>query len=85
MLVELRTKSQVTIPKKLVTKLGIKEGDKFEITEKDGVIQLIPIIVYPKKLIEELREEIKEVKAKVASGTQPTFDDIDSMIDELEL
>jgi AbrB family looped-hinge helix DNA binding protein len=84
MLAELRTKSQVTIPKELVTKLGIKEGDKLEITEKDGVIQLIPVVVYPKKLVEELREEIDEVKAKIASGAQPVFDSIDSLMDELE-
>ena len=45
MLAELRAKSQVTIPKEVVTRLGIKEGDKLEITEKDGVIQLIPVVV----------------------------------------
>jgi AbrB family looped-hinge helix DNA binding protein len=84
MLAELRAKSQVTIPKELVTKLGIKEGDKLEITEKDGVIQLIPVVVYPKKLVEELREEIRDVKTKIASGTQPVFDSIDSLMDELE-
>ncbi len=84
MLAELRAKSQVTIPKELVTKLGIKEGDKLEITEKDGVIQLIPVVVYPKKLVEELREEIMDVKTKIASGTQPVFDSIDSLMDELE-
>lgn len=83
MLAELRTKSQVTIPKELVTKLGIKEGDKLEITEKDGMIQLIPVVVYPKKLVEELRDEIDEVKAKIANGTQPVFDSIDSLMDEL--
>ena len=71
MLAELRTKSQVTIPKELVTKLGIREGDKFEIMEKDGVIQLIPVVVYPKKFVDELRTEIDEVKAKIANGTQP--------------
>ncbi len=84
MLAELRKKSQVTIPKELVTKLGIKEGDKLEITEKDGVIQLIPVVVYPKKLVEELREEINEVKTKIASGTQPVFYSIDSLMDEME-
>ncbi len=50
MLTELRAKSQITIPKELVTKLGIKEGDKLEIIEKNGVIQMIPVVVYPKNL-----------------------------------
>ena len=62
MLAELRAKSQVTIPKEVVTRLGIKEGDKLEITEKDGVIQLIPVVVYPKKYVDELKSEIDGIK-----------------------
>ena len=38
MLTELRTKSQITIPKDIVMKMGLREGDKLEIVEKDGVI-----------------------------------------------
>jgi AbrB family looped-hinge helix DNA binding protein len=84
MLAELRGKSQITIPKEVVSKLGIKEGDKLEITEKDGVIQLIPVVVYPKKFVDELKTEINDVKAKVKAGSQPVFDSIDSLFDELE-
>ena len=35
MLTELRTKSQITIPKDIVMKMGLREGDKLEIVEKD--------------------------------------------------
>ena len=52
-----------------LTQLGIKEGDKLEIMEKNGVIQLIPVVVYPKKLIKELRTEIDEMKVKIAGKT----------------
>lgn len=84
MLAEFRTKSQVTIPKEIVKKLGIQEGDTLEIREKDGVIQLIPVVVYPKTLVEELRAEIEEAKEKIADGKQPVFENIDSLFDELE-
>ena len=84
MLAELRTKSQVTIPKEVVTKLGIKEGDKLDVVEKDGVIQLIPVVVYPKKYVDELKSEIDGIKAKVAEGTHPVFSTIDSLFDALE-
>jgi AbrB family looped-hinge helix DNA binding protein len=84
MLAELRTKSQVTIPKELVSKLGIQEGDKLEITEKDGVIQIMPVVVYSKKVIEEFRAEINEVKTKLKNGEQPVFDNIESLMNELE-
>ena len=59
MLTELRTKSQITIPKDIVMKMGLREGDKLEIVEKDGVIELMPVAVYPKKYLDELRSEIR--------------------------
>ena len=84
MLAELRTKSQVTIPKELVNKLGIQEGDKLEIKEKDGVIQIMPVVVYPKKVVEEFRSEINDVKKRIKNGEQPVFDSIENLMNELE-
>lgn len=84
MLAELRPKSQVTIPKELVEKLGLAEGDKLDIVEKDGTICLVPVAVYPKQYIAELREEIEETKNKIASGEQPVFDTVDALFAKLE-
>jgi AbrB family looped-hinge helix DNA binding protein len=84
MLAELRPKSQITIPKELVEKLGLSEGDKLEIFEKDGVICIMPVSVYPKKYLDELKDEIEETKAKLASGKQPVFDNIDALFTKLE-
>lgn len=84
MLAELRAKSQITIPKEVVAKLGMHEGDKLEVVEKDGVIQLIPVVVYPKKYVDELKNEIAEMKRKLADGTQPTFSSIDELFDAFE-
>ena len=39
MLAELRTKSQVTIPKEVVTKLGIKEGEMCAVMGKSGLFR----------------------------------------------
>lgn len=84
MLAELRTKSQITIPKEIITQLGLEEGDKLEVYEKDGVIQLVPVAVYPKKYVEELYKEVDKVKADVASGKRPVFDNIDALFESLE-
>lgn len=84
MLAELRQKSQVTIPKDIVTKLGLSEGDKLDIFERNGAIYIMPVAVYPKKYIEELHAEIDSVKARLASGEQPVFDDVDALFDKLE-
>ena len=84
MIAELRQKSQVTIPNEIVAKLGLSEGDKLDIFEQDGSICIMPVAVYPKKYLEELKEEISDVKAKIASGEQPVFDSVDALFDKLE-
>jgi AbrB family looped-hinge helix DNA binding protein len=84
MLVELRSKSQITIPKNLVEKLDLLEGDKFEILEDNGTIYLVPVEVYPKKYLDELREEISQVKARLSSGEQPVYDSVDALFEKLE-
>ena len=84
MMAELRQKSQITIPKEIIVKLGLSEGDKLDIFEKDGTICMMPVVVYPKKYLDELREEIDEAKAKIASGEQPVFDSVDALFAKLE-
>ena len=84
MLAELRQKAQITIPKEIIVKLGLSEGDKLDIFEKDGAIYLIPVSVYPKKYLNELKEEICDIKSKLASGEQPVFDSVDALFDKLE-
>lgn len=84
MLAELRQKSQITIPKEIVEKLGLSEGDKLDIREKDGTIYLLPVAVYPKKYLEELQKEINGVKEKLAAGEQPVFDSVDALFQYLE-
>ena len=84
MLAELRQKSQINIPKEIIVKLGLSEGDKLDIFEQDGTICMMPVVVYPKKYLDELRGEIDEAKAKIASGEQPVFDSVDALFAKLE-
>lgn len=85
MLAELRQKSQITIPREIVMKLGLSEGDKLDIVEQDGTICMMPVVVYSKKYLDELRSEIDEVKVKIASGEQPAFDSVDALFAKLEV
>lgn len=84
MLAELRQKSQITIPKEIVVKLGLSEGDKLDVFERDGAIYMLPVSVYPKKYLDELRDEINDAKEKIASGEQPVFDSVDALFARLE-
>ena len=84
MIAELRAKSQITIPKEIITSLALNTGDKLDVLEKDGMICLIPVEVYPKGYIKSLKAEIEEVKSKLASGEQPVFDNVDDLFAALE-
>lgn len=84
MLAELRAKSQITIPKELVEKMGLSEGDTLDIFEKDGVICIMPVAVYPKKYVDEFRAEIEKARSKIAAGEQPVFTDVEAMFAKLE-
>ncbi len=78
MLAELRHQKS-RIPRAIIVKLGLSEGDKLDIFEKDGTIFMLPVVVYPKKYLDELCGELDEVKAKIASGEHPVFDSIDAL------
>lgn len=84
MLVELKAKSQVTIPKEIVSLMNLNQGDKFEIIEESGRIVLIPLEVYPKNVIDELKASVEDIKAKIDNGERPVFDSIDALFDELD-
>ncbi len=84
MLAELRTKSQITLPREIVTAMGLAEGDKLEVYQKDGVIYMVPVTVYPKKYVNELQQEIAQLKENIRAGKQPVFDSIDALIGRLE-
>lgn len=84
MLVELKGKSQVTIPKNIVSSLNLNQGDQFEIVEENGKIILIPVAVYPEHVISQLKESVNEIKESIKKGEQPLFDNLDSIFEELD-
>lgn len=62
MIIELRKKSQITLPKEIVNELGLKQGNQFDITVEDGVIKLEPVAMYSKNYLKKLEDEIKKLK-----------------------
>jgi len=84
MIAELRSKSQVTIPKQLVNKLGLSIGDKLEIFEDNGMICIMPVVVYPKGYVDKILEDVENIRQNVAAGYQPVFNNLDDLIASLE-
>ena len=81
MLAEIRGRSQITIPAEIIKKLGISEGDKFEIMEKDGGIFLCPVVVYPKEKIAKIAKIIKETETDVSKQT--AFDSVEDLFADM--
>ena len=81
MLAEIRGRSQITIPAEIIKKLGISEGDKFEIMEKDGGIFLCPVVVYPKEKMAKIAKIIKETETDVSKQT--AFDSVEDLFADM--
>ena len=81
MLAEIRGRSQITIPAEIIKKMGISEGDKFDIVEKDGGIFLCPVIVYPKSKLMEIAKLIKDSETQISN--QNSFDTVEDMFADM--
>ena len=81
MLAEMRGRSQITIPAEIVKKMGISEGDKFDIVEKDGGIFLCPVVVYPKDKIAKIAKLIKESESYIAN--QKAYENVGDMFADM--
>ncbi len=74
--IKLTSKGQVTLPKKVRKSLGVAQGDKLVLIERDGEWVIKPKIKNPMKRLMEIREEIKK------EGRLFTEEDIRKMIKE---
>jgi len=79
MLVEMRARSQITLPSEITKKMGINEGDKFEVIERDGGVFLCPVVIYPKAELEKIAQIIKgheKEPSAVYSSVKDMFNDL---------
>jgi AbrB family looped-hinge helix DNA binding protein len=83
MIIELRKKSQITLPKEIVKELNLLEGDKFEINVINGLITLEPVAIYPKEYLIKLEEEISTLKEN-SNIKYEAFDNIDDLMKNLK-
>ena len=81
MLAEIRGRSQITIPSEIIKKLGISEGDKFDIMERDGGIFLCPVVVYPKDKIAKIAKILKE--SENDAKKQTAFESVENMFSDM--
>lgn len=73
MFTEMRGKSQIAIPAELVKSLGICEGDRFEVVEKDGGFMLCPVAEIFNEVTLAAMEEVQELKKDPHKKTYGSF------------
>ncbi len=85
MVVDLKQKSQVTIPNEVVKKLKLVVGDKLDVEVKDGKIIITPVVIIPKDQMwfyskewqdgeRDVDRQVREGKTNKASSLEELFD-----------
>jgi len=84
MIIELRKKSQITIPKEIIHQLNLQEKDQLEISIKDGIIIIEPVAVYSKSYIKKLEETVMRINEERSKCTVGPFKSVEEAINYLE-
>lgn len=84
MIIELRKKSQITLPKEIVKELKLQEGDKFDVLIENGGIKLEPIAIYSKEYMGELAMELKVIRQDQSLNCQ-SFENVDELLKSLNM
>ena len=89
MIVDLKQKSQVTIPKDLIKKLDLKVGDKLEVVEVDGKLVITPVVILPKDqqwyYSPEWQKKEKLVDIQIKEGNTYSADTKEELFKQLGL
>lgn len=84
MIVEVRSKNQITIPKEISKSMHINVGDQFEMIERNGTIYMIPVVTYPKAYVDELEKEVEKFDKDYAEGKVKGYSNVKDLIASLE-
>jgi len=78
MIIELRKKAQITIPKEIVLALGLSEGDTLDVRLVDGTIRIEPVAMVSKKVLRAIEihpNPLRTAPDKYAEGPIGSSDD----------
>ena len=84
MIIDLRKKSQITIPKEIVDELNLQEGDHLKVSVKDGAIIIEPVAVYSKSYIKKLEDTVMRLNEEPIKYSVGPFKSVEDAISYLE-
>ena len=82
MIIELRPKATLVLPKEVAKQLKLATGDKFDLTIVDGAIVLTPVVIVEKKVVKELRTNVNKLKKTESSS--PELESLDETVTKIE-
>jgi len=87
-LVKVTRNGQITIPAEVRRQLGIEEGDYIEVTLKEGLIVMSPAHLVDRTQAyfwtQRWQDEEREADEDIEAGRVRVFDDVDSLIADLD-
>lgn len=84
MIVDLKAKGVLALPKEVLKELKLSNGDSLELRIVDGVIQLTPVIVCPKTTVKELNDKLTKLKKSVGKENAETFEAVDAVMVKMQ-
>lgn len=86
--VEFRKKSQITIPKSIVERFNLSEGDKLEFIPEDDGFKIIPVVQIPKSQMwfwsDKWQEGERAADQDIKTGrVSKEYDDLDELMEDL--
>lgn len=84
MIIELRKKSQITIPKEIVSQLNLQEGDYLDINVVKGIINIEPVAIYSKSYVDKLEQSVRMISEDPADYNAGPFSSVKEAIEYLE-
>ncbi len=88
-MLQIRSNGQITLPASIRRQANLQEGDALEvIIDKEGAIRLVPQVLVERSQAyfwtERWQEGERESDEDLRAGRYKDFDDIESLLEELE-
>ena len=68
MLVEIKEKGTIVLPKEAINKMRLKKGDRLEITFEDGAMVCRPIDCFPRGYVAKLQKQLDQLMKQQAAA-----------------
>ena len=84
MVIELRPKATISLPKEIAKEFKLSTGDKLELVVEDGVIKLTPVYVVKKTLIKEIKTNVNKIRKATGDKVAPELASLDDVMTKIE-